>query len=73
MGHLSRMGRREMCIGCFGKPEGNRPLGSSRRRWLNNRMDLVEVGWGDVDWIGLAQDKGRWKALVNSVLNLRVP
>jgi hypothetical protein len=48
-----------------GKPEGRRPLGRPRRRWLDNiRMDLVEVGWGDVDWIGLAQD---------SVLNLRVP
>jgi hypothetical protein len=43
-------------------------------RWLDNiRMDLVEVGWGDVDWIGLAQDRDRWRALVNSVLNLRVP
>jgi hypothetical protein len=51
-----------------GKPE-RRP----RRRWLDNiRMDLVEVGWGDVDWIGLAQDKDRWRALVHSVLNLRV-
>jgi hypothetical protein len=54
------------------KPEGRRPLG--RRRWLDNiRMDLVEVGWGDVDWIGLAQDMDRWRALVISVLNLRVP
>jgi hypothetical protein len=42
--------------------------------WMDNiRMDLVEVGWGDVDWIGLAQDRDRWRALVNSVLNLRVP
>jgi hypothetical protein len=57
-----------------GKPEGRRPLGRPRRRWLDNiRMDLVEVGWGDVDWIGLAQDRDRWRALVNSVLNLRVP
>jgi hypothetical protein len=56
-----------------GKPEGRRPLGRPRRRWLDNiRMDLVEVGWGDVDWIGLAQDGNRWRALVNSVLNLRV-
>jgi hypothetical protein len=45
-----------------------------RRRWLDNiRMYLVEVGWGDVVWIGLAQDRGRWRALVNSVLNLRAP
>jgi hypothetical protein len=57
-----------------GKPEGRRPLGRPRRRWLDNiRMDLIEVGWGDVDWIGLAQDRDRWKALVNLVLNLRVP
>jgi hypothetical protein len=57
-----------------GKPEGRRPLGRRRRWWVNNiRMDLVEVGWGDVDWIGLAQDRDRWRALVNSVLNLRVP
>jgi hypothetical protein len=57
-----------------GKPEGRRPVGRPRRTWLYNiRMYLVEVGWGDVDWIGLAQDRGRWRALVNSVLNLRVP
>jgi hypothetical protein len=58
----------------MGKPEGKRPLGRPRRRWVDNiGMDLVEVGWGDVDWIGLAQDRNRWRALVNSVLNLRVP
>jgi hypothetical protein len=57
-----------------GKPEGRRPLGRPKCRWLYNiRMGLVEVRWGDVDWIGLAQDRGRWRALVNSVLNLRVP
>jgi hypothetical protein len=56
-----------------GKPEGRMPLGRPRRRCLDIRMDLVEVGWGDVDWIGLAQDRGRWRALVNSVLNLLVP
>jgi hypothetical protein len=56
-----------------GKPEGRKPLERPRRRWLDNiRMDLVEVGWGDVDWIGLAQNRDRWRALVNSVLNLRV-
>jgi hypothetical protein len=56
------------------KPEGRRPLGRSRPRWLDIiRMDLVEVGWGDVDWIGLAQDRDKWRALVNSVLNLWVP
>jgi hypothetical protein len=58
----------------MGKPEGKRPLGRPRRRWVDNiRMDLVEAGWGDVDWIGLAQDRGRWRALVNAVMNLRVP
>jgi hypothetical protein len=55
-------------------PEGRRPLGRIRRRCVDNiRMDLVEVGLGDVDWIGLAQDKDRWRALLNSVLKLRVP
>jgi hypothetical protein len=57
-----------------GKPEGKRPLGRPRRRWVDNiRMDLGEMGWVDVDRIGLAQDRNRWRALVNSVLNLRVP
>jgi hypothetical protein len=57
-----------------GKPEGKRPLGRPRRRWENNiRMDLGEVGWGDVDWIDLAKDRNRLRAVVNSVLNLRVP
>jgi hypothetical protein len=57
-----------------GKPEGRRPLGRPRPRWVDNiMMDLVEVGWGDVDWIGLAQDRDKWRALVNAVMNLRVP
>jgi hypothetical protein len=57
-----------------GKPEGKRPLGRSRRRWVYNiRMDLGELGWDEVDWIGLAKDRDRWRVLVNSVLNLRVP
>jgi hypothetical protein len=57
-----------------GKPEGKRLLGRPRRRWVDNiRMDLGEVGRGDVDWIGLAKDRNRWRAVVNSVLNLRVP
>jgi hypothetical protein len=58
----------------MGKPEGKRPLGRPRCMWVDNiRMDLGEVGWGDVDWIRLAQDRNRRRALVNSVLNLRVP
>jgi hypothetical protein len=57
-----------------GKPEKKRPLGRPRLRWVDIiRMDLVKVGWGDVDWIGLAQDRERWRALVNSVLDLRIP
>jgi hypothetical protein len=57
-----------------GKPEGKRPLGRPRRRWVNNiSMNIAEVGWSDVVWIGLAQDRNRWRALVNSVSNLRVP
>jgi hypothetical protein len=56
------------------KPEGKKPLGRPRRMWVDNiRTDLVEVGWGDVDWIDLPQDRNSWRALVNSVLNLRVP
>jgi hypothetical protein len=57
-----------------GKPEERRPLGRSRHKWLDNiRMGLVEVGLDDVDWTGLAKGRNRWRALVNSVLNLRVP
>jgi hypothetical protein len=57
-----------------GKPDGKRLPGRPRRMWVDNiRMDLGEMGWGDVDWIGLAKDRNRWRALVNSVLNLRVP
>jgi hypothetical protein len=57
-----------------GKPDGKRPLGRPRRRWVDNiRIDLGEVEWGNVDLIGLAKDNNRWRALVNSVLNLRVP
>jgi hypothetical protein len=53
---------------------GKRPLVRPRRRWVDNiKMDLLEIGWGGVDWIGLAQDKDRWRALVNAVMNLRVP
>jgi hypothetical protein len=58
----------------MGKPEGKRPLGRPIRRWVDNiRMDLGEVEWSDVDWIGLAQDRNKRGALVSSVLNFRVP
>jgi hypothetical protein len=57
-----------------GKPEGKRPLGRPRRRGVDDiKMDLREIGWDGVDWIELAQDRGQWRALVNTVMNLRVP
>ena len=57
-----------------GKPEGKRPLGRPRRRWEDNiKMDIKEVGYGSMDWIDLAEDRHRWGALVNAVMNLRVP
>jgi hypothetical protein len=57
-----------------GKLEGKRPLGRPSRSWVDNiKMDLLEMRWGGVDWIGLAQDKDMWRALVNPVMNLRVP
>ena len=58
----------------MGKPEGKRPLGRPRRRWEDNiNMDFQEVGCEGVDWIELAQDRDRWRALVNAVMNLRIP
>jgi hypothetical protein len=57
-----------------GKPEGMRPLGRPRCTWIDNiKMDLLKIGLSVVDWIGLAQDRYRWRALVNSVMNLQVP
>jgi hypothetical protein len=74
-GHVARIGEKRKANRLpVGKPEGRKPLGRPRCRWVDNiRMDLGEIGWGDVDWICLAQDRDMWRALVNSVLNLRVP
>jgi hypothetical protein len=56
------------------KPEGKRPLGRPRSRWVDNiKMDLIEIGWGGMDWIDLAQDRDQWRALLNTVMNLRIP
>jgi hypothetical protein len=56
------------------KPEGKRSLGRPRRRWVDNiKIDLREVGWDDMDWIDLAQDRDQWRVLVDTVMNLRVP
>jgi len=73
-GHVAHMGEERGMFRVFvGKPEGRRPLGRHRRRWDNIRMDLQEVGCGYLDWIGLAQDRDRWRTLVSVVMNLWVP
>ena len=73
-GHVARMGKgRGVHRVLVGKPEGKRPLGRPRRRWEDIKMDLQEVGGGCEDWMELAQDRDRWRALVSTVMNLRVP
>jgi hypothetical protein len=57
-----------------GKPEGKRPLGRPRRRWVDNiKIKLREIGWGSMEWIDLAQDRNQWRALANRVMELRIP
>ena len=75
VGYVARMGdRRGACRVLVGKHEETRPLGRPRRRWQDNaKMDLQEVSWEGMDWIDLAQDRNRWRALVNAAMNLRVP
>ena len=74
-GHVARMSEGTGVYRFLvGETEGKRPLGRPRRRWVDNiRMDLQEVGCGYMDWIGLAQDRDRWRTLVSAVMNLRVP
>jgi hypothetical protein len=72
-GHVARMGvERKVYKVLVRKPEGKRPFGRPRRKWEDGiRMDLREIGLGGVDWIRLAQDRGRWRAVVSAVMNLR--
>jgi hypothetical protein len=74
-GHVARMAEKRNAYRLLvGKPEGKRPQGRPRRRWVDNiKVNLLEIGWSGVDWIGLTQDRDKWKALVNAVMNLRVP
>jgi hypothetical protein len=74
-GHVVQVGeKRNACRIVVGKPEGKRPVGRPRRRWVDNiKMDRSEIGWDGVDWIYLAQDRDQWRALVNTVMNFRVP
>jgi hypothetical protein len=73
-GHVARVDEEWGVYRVLGKPEGWRPLGTPRRRWVDNiRMDLQEVGCGYMGWIELAQDRDRWRTLVSAVMNLQVP
>jgi hypothetical protein len=74
-GHVARMGEKRNAYRILvGKPDEKRPLGRSRRRWVDNiKNDIREIGWVDIDWFDLVQDRNQWRALVNAVMNLRVP
>jgi hypothetical protein len=74
-GHVARMGEKMNAYGILvGKPEGKRPLGRPRRRWVDSiKIDLGEIVWDGMNWIDLPQDRDQWRALVNTVMNLQVP
>jgi hypothetical protein len=74
-GHVARMGEKRNAYRILvGKLEGKRPLRGPRRRWVDNiKMNLREIGWNDMDWIDLIQDRTQWRALANMVMNLQVP
>jgi hypothetical protein len=78
-GHVARRGEkrnayRHMVGMLVGKPEGKKPLGRPRRRWVDNiKMEIREIGWHGMDWIGLVHDRHQWRARVNTVMNLQVP
>jgi hypothetical protein len=74
-GHVARMGEKRNAYRILvGKPEGKRPLGRPRRRWVESiKMDLKEIGWDGMDWIVQVQDRDQWRALMNTVMNRRVP
>jgi hypothetical protein len=73
-GHVAcREEKRNACMILVGKPEGKKPLRMPTRRWEDIKVDLREIGWGGMDWIDVAQDREQWRALVNMVMNFRVP
>jgi hypothetical protein len=73
-GYVARMGEKRNAYRILRKPEGKRPLGRPRCRWVNNiKMDLSVIEWSGVDWIDLAMNRDQWRALVNMVMNLWVP
>jgi hypothetical protein len=74
-GHVARIGEKRNAYRILvGKPEGKRPLGRRKHRWVDNiKMDLREIGWGGMGWLDLAQDRDQWWALVNTVMNIRIP
>jgi hypothetical protein len=73
--YVARMGEKRNAYRILvGNPEGKKPLGRPRLRWVDNiKMDLREIGWDGMDWIDLVQDRDQWRALVNAIMNLRVP